>query len=164
MTATALERKGMRAVMTVDSAPDEEWTRRLVLGRENEPDNPLEGDRGSLVGAARQLEAKGRSMELKLELVPVPVVDIDRAKAFYVHRLGFVGYVDVRPTASVRVVQLTPGVAVGLPESGDQTPRSVPWLRSTAIRLRADRRCPQSSSARSRRSHATSPAQYGGLP
>jgi predicted enzyme related to lactoylglutathione lyase len=47
-------------------------------------------------------------MDMKLELVPVPVVDIDAAKAFYIDRLGFVEDVDVRPTESVRVVQLTP--------------------------------------------------------
>jgi catechol 2,3-dioxygenase-like lactoylglutathione lyase family enzyme len=47
-------------------------------------------------------------MEMKLELVPIPVSDIDRAKAFYVDRLGFAEDVDVRPTASTRVVQLTP--------------------------------------------------------
>jgi catechol 2,3-dioxygenase-like lactoylglutathione lyase family enzyme len=47
-------------------------------------------------------------MDLKLELVPVPVSDIDRAKAFYVGQLGFHEDVDVRPTDSVRVVQLTP--------------------------------------------------------
>jgi catechol 2,3-dioxygenase-like lactoylglutathione lyase family enzyme len=47
-------------------------------------------------------------MEMKLELVPVPVSDIDRAKAFYVDRLGFGEDVDVRPTDAVRVVQLTP--------------------------------------------------------
>ena len=47
-------------------------------------------------------------MDLKLELVPVPVSDIDRAKAFYVDQLGFHEDVDVRPTDSVRVVQLTP--------------------------------------------------------
>jgi catechol 2,3-dioxygenase-like lactoylglutathione lyase family enzyme len=47
-------------------------------------------------------------MELKLELVPVPVVDIDAAKDFYVERLGFNADVDVRPADDVRVVQLTP--------------------------------------------------------
>jgi predicted enzyme related to lactoylglutathione lyase len=47
-------------------------------------------------------------MDLKLELVPIPVMDIDRAKAFYVDRLGFVEDVDARPSESVRVVQLTP--------------------------------------------------------
>jgi catechol 2,3-dioxygenase-like lactoylglutathione lyase family enzyme len=47
-------------------------------------------------------------MQMKLELVPVPVSDIDRAKAFYLDRLGFTEDVDVRPTDGVRVVQLTP--------------------------------------------------------
>ncbi|MET8156700.1 VOC family protein [Sphaerisporangium sp. NPDC005289] len=43
-----------------------------------------------------------------LELVPVPVFDIDRAKAFYADKLGFAVDVDVRPAEGVRVVQLTP--------------------------------------------------------
>src|SRR2546430_5444421 len=43
-----------------------------------------------------------------LELVPVPVSDIDRAKAFYLDQLGFQLDVDVRPADGVRVVQLTP--------------------------------------------------------
>jgi catechol 2,3-dioxygenase-like lactoylglutathione lyase family enzyme len=47
-------------------------------------------------------------MEMKLELVPIPVRDIDEAKAFYVDKLGFGEDVDVRPAESVRVVQLTP--------------------------------------------------------
>jgi predicted enzyme related to lactoylglutathione lyase len=47
-------------------------------------------------------------MEMKLELVPIPVTDVDRAKAFYSDRLGFVADVDVRPMDGVRVVQLTP--------------------------------------------------------
>ena len=47
-------------------------------------------------------------MDMKLELVPIPVSDVDRAKAFYTDRLGFVEDVDVRPAEGVRVVQLTP--------------------------------------------------------
>jgi len=47
-------------------------------------------------------------MEMKLELVTVPVTDVDRAKAFYAERLGFVVDVDHRAGASFRVVQLTP--------------------------------------------------------
>ncbi|MGZ6791442.1 MAG: VOC family protein [Mycobacteriales bacterium] len=47
-------------------------------------------------------------MQLRLELVPVPVSDVDRAKAFYADRLGFRVDVDVRPAEGVRVVQLTP--------------------------------------------------------
>jgi catechol 2,3-dioxygenase-like lactoylglutathione lyase family enzyme len=47
-------------------------------------------------------------MNLKLELVPVPVTDIDQAKAFYADRLGFNVDHDLQPASTVRVVQLTP--------------------------------------------------------
>ena len=47
-------------------------------------------------------------MEMKLELVPVPVTDVDRAKAFYAEKLGFHVDVDVQPMDGARVVQLTP--------------------------------------------------------
>ncbi|WP_324274840.1 VOC family protein [Blastococcus brunescens] len=47
-------------------------------------------------------------MEMKLELVPIPVTDVDRATAFYADRLGFALDVDVTPAEGVRVVQLTP--------------------------------------------------------
>src|SRR5579859_3472705 len=46
--------------------------------------------------------------DMKLELVPVPVSDVDRAKAFYVEKAGFKLEVDARPTDTMRVVQLTP--------------------------------------------------------
>ncbi|MGA9872175.1 MAG: VOC family protein [Rhodococcus sp. (in: high G+C Gram-positive bacteria)] len=45
---------------------------------------------------------------MKLELVPLAVSDVDRAKAFYVDLLGFHADVDVTPADGVRVVQLTP--------------------------------------------------------
>ena len=47
-------------------------------------------------------------MKMKLELVPVPVADVDRAKAFYVEQVGFHADLDVRPGEGVRIVQLTP--------------------------------------------------------
>jgi predicted enzyme related to lactoylglutathione lyase len=47
-------------------------------------------------------------MDMKLELVPIPVSDVDRAKSFYTEQLGFIEDVDVRPAEGVRVVQLTP--------------------------------------------------------
>jgi catechol 2,3-dioxygenase-like lactoylglutathione lyase family enzyme len=47
-------------------------------------------------------------MEYKLEVVIVPVSDIDRAKAFYSDQVGFVVDVDAQPTENFRVVQLTP--------------------------------------------------------
>ncbi len=47
-------------------------------------------------------------MEWKLELVPVPVSDVDRAKVFYTEKAGFNEDHDVRPTDEMRIVQLTP--------------------------------------------------------
>jgi predicted enzyme related to lactoylglutathione lyase len=47
-------------------------------------------------------------MDMKLELVPVPVSDVDRAKAFYVDQVGFNLDHDHRVTDELRFVQLTP--------------------------------------------------------
>jgi catechol 2,3-dioxygenase-like lactoylglutathione lyase family enzyme len=47
-------------------------------------------------------------MEWKLELVPLPVADVDAAKRFYVEKLGFHLDHDVSPNPQFRVVQLTP--------------------------------------------------------
>jgi catechol 2,3-dioxygenase-like lactoylglutathione lyase family enzyme len=46
--------------------------------------------------------------EMRLELVPIPVSDVDRAKAWYVDKAGFKLEVDVQPTEGMRVIQLTP--------------------------------------------------------
>ena len=46
--------------------------------------------------------------EMRLELVAVPVSDVDRAKAFYVDQLGFNADHDHRVSDEVRFVQLTP--------------------------------------------------------
>src|SRR4051794_7071550 len=47
-------------------------------------------------------------MDLKLQCVPLPVADVDRAKAFYRDRLGFAVDVDHSTGPQFRVVQLTP--------------------------------------------------------
>lgn len=47
-------------------------------------------------------------MQMKLELIPVPVTDVDRAKAFYVEKLGFHPDHDQRVNENLRFVQLTP--------------------------------------------------------
>ena len=53
-------------------------------------------------------------MDMKLELVPVPVTDVDRAKAFYAEKVGFDVDLDVNADTDPRVsderyvVQLTP--------------------------------------------------------
>jgi catechol 2,3-dioxygenase-like lactoylglutathione lyase family enzyme len=73
-----------------------------------------------------------RSGMFLLELVPVPISDIDRAKAYYSERLGFHVDVDVRPTDGVRVVQLTPpGSACSITLT-----TGIPWLDMPAGSLR----------------------------
>lgn len=47
-------------------------------------------------------------MDMKLELVPVPVTDVDRAKAFYVDQIGFNADHDQQVNPELRFVQLTP--------------------------------------------------------
>jgi len=47
-------------------------------------------------------------MDWKLELIILPVSDVDRAKAFYSERAGFGVDVDVTVGADMRIVQLTP--------------------------------------------------------
>jgi catechol 2,3-dioxygenase-like lactoylglutathione lyase family enzyme len=47
-------------------------------------------------------------MDFKLELVLVPVSDVDRAKEFYVEKCGFDLDVDHQPNEEFRVVQITP--------------------------------------------------------
>ena len=74
-------------------------------------------------------------MEMKLELVPVPVSDVDRAKAFYVEKVGFHQDVDVQPGNGMRVVQLTPPgsacsivIGTGMGEISEMRPGSVKGL------------------------------------
>ena len=57
--------------------------------------------------------------EMRLELIQVPVSDIDRAKAFYVEKVGFAADHDHQVTDELRFVQLTPpgsacSIAIGV--------------------------------------------------
>lgn len=47
-------------------------------------------------------------MDWKLEVIVVPVSDIDRARQFYAEQVGFVVDHDTQVNADVRVIQLTP--------------------------------------------------------
>jgi uncharacterized protein YndB with AHSA1/START domain/catechol 2,3-dioxygenase-like lactoylglutathione lyase family enzyme len=71
---------------------------------------------------------------MKLELVPIPVSDLDRAKAFYTGTLGFVDDVDMTLADGVRFCQLTPPssacsiiISTGLPFEASP-PGSLRWL------------------------------------
>jgi len=72
-------------------------------------------------------------MDWKLELVAVPVSDVDRAKSFYVDQAGFNADHDHRVSDDVRFVQLTPpgsacSIALGLGIT-DAPPGSVKGLQ-----------------------------------
>ena len=59
------------------------------------------------------------NMQMKLELVFVPVSDVDRAKAFYTEKLGFHADFDQQVNENLRFVQLTPpgsacSIAIGV--------------------------------------------------
>ncbi len=47
-------------------------------------------------------------MDWKIELVPIPVTDVERAKSFYVDKVGFNADHDVQVHDALRFVQLTP--------------------------------------------------------
>ncbi len=59
------------------------------------------------------------TMQMKLELVAVPVSDVDRAKAFYTEKIGFNADHDYQVREDLRFVQLTPpgsacSIAIGV--------------------------------------------------
>lgn len=72
-------------------------------------------------------------MDWKLELVAVPVTDVDRAKAFYAEQVGFVADHDHTVSDELRFVQLTPpgsGCSICIGQGlTDATPGSVRGLQ-----------------------------------
>ena len=85
-------------------------------------------------------------MEMRLELVPVPVSNVDEAKAFYVDQVGFEESVDVVVQEGMRVVQLTPPgsgcsivMGTGMPEISDMVPGSQKALHLVVSDIEAAR-------------------------
>lgn len=81
-------------------------------------------------------------MNWTLEVVCVPVSDIDRAKAFYAEQLGFVVDHDTVMGPEVRIVQLTPpgsgcSVVIGRGAVPDMPPGSIQGLQLVVRDLRA---------------------------
>jgi catechol 2,3-dioxygenase-like lactoylglutathione lyase family enzyme len=69
---------------------------------------------------------RGAIVEMKLELVAVPVSDVDRAKAFYTDQVGFVADIDARVSDEVRFVQLTPPGSACSIAIGDGITKAMP--------------------------------------
>ena len=83
-------------------------------------------------------------MDWKLELVAVPVADVDRAKSFYVDQVGFDADHDHAVSDELRFVQLTPpgsacSIALGTGLT-DAEPGSVKGLQMVVANIEAARR------------------------
>ena len=82
---------------------------------------------------------------MRLEVVVVPVTDMDRAKEFYAEKCGFNVDVDHQPNDTFRVIQLTPpgsACSVSLvrgPGAPDMKPGSLQGLQITTSDLRGVR-------------------------
>ncbi len=73
------------------------------------------------------------TMQMKLELIMVPVSDVDRAKAFYTEKIGFNADHDQTVNDQLRFVQLTPpgsacSIAIGIGIT-DMQPGSIKGLQ-----------------------------------
>jgi catechol 2,3-dioxygenase-like lactoylglutathione lyase family enzyme len=82
-------------------------------------------------------------MDWTLEVVVVPVTDVDRAKAFYTEKLGFNADVDTAVGDSFRVVQLTPpgsscSITIG-PLVVEEVPESSARLQLCVLDIEAAR-------------------------
>ena len=112
------------------------------------------------MGGAVDLEREGRSRiireagslagntavpDMRLELVPIPVSDVDRAKAFY-QQAGFGNLHDTQVTDTMRVVQLTPPgsscaivFGTGMGPITDMSPGSVKGIHLVVADMAATR-------------------------
>jgi catechol 2,3-dioxygenase-like lactoylglutathione lyase family enzyme len=84
-------------------------------------------------------------MDLKLELIVIPVSEVDRAKTFYTEKLGFNEDVDTRVSDQMRVVQLTPpgsacsiGIGTGITDAAPGSVRGLHLVVSDIEATRAD--------------------------
>jgi predicted enzyme related to lactoylglutathione lyase len=83
-------------------------------------------------------------VDWRLELIQVPVSDVDRAKAFYVERVGSGADHDHRVSDEMRFVQLTPpgsgcSIAIGTGLGADMEPGSVQGLQLVVEDIEAAR-------------------------
>lgn len=84
-------------------------------------------------------------MDMKLELVPVPVTDVDRAKDFYVNVVGFNADHDHVVHEGLRFVQLTPPgsacsivLGVGITEMAPGSQQGLQMVVADAAAARAE--------------------------
>ena len=84
-------------------------------------------------------------MDFKLELVLIPVSDVDRAKSFYTQKAGFNLDVDTRVGDEMRVVQMTPpgsacsiGIGTGITDAAPGSVRGTHLVVCDILAARAE--------------------------
>ncbi|MBC7640695.1 MAG: VOC family protein [Rhodoferax sp.] len=86
-------------------------------------------------------------MQMKLELVPLPVTDVERSLAFYRDQVGFTLDHDIEPGNGMRIIQLTPpgsacsivfGVGLGDPSVAAGSVRGVHLVVDDVAAARSD--------------------------
>src|ERR1700761_9266852 len=87
---------------------------RRCNGADNSQGPKLTSSGRTVSSASTRSRPEGGTMDMKLELVAVPVSDPDRAKAFYTEQVGFNADHDIPVQEGLRFIQLTPpGSACG---------------------------------------------------
>lgn len=84
-------------------------------------------------------------MDFKLELVLLPVTDVDRAKAFYIEKAGFHLDVDHAAGEKFRVVQMTPpgsacsiSIGIGITDAEPGSSRGLHLVVTDIVAARAE--------------------------
>jgi catechol 2,3-dioxygenase-like lactoylglutathione lyase family enzyme len=84
-------------------------------------------------------------MDMRIELVPIPVSDVDRAKSFYVDKVGFNADHDHLVNPTLRFVQLTPPgsacsvvMGLGVTDMPPGSQRGVQMVVADAAAVRAE--------------------------
>ena len=86
-------------------------------------------------------------MQMKLELVPLPITDVERSLAFYRDQVGFTLDHDIEPGNGMRIIQLTPpgsdcsivfGVGLGDPSVAAGSVRGVHLVVDDVAAARSD--------------------------
>ena len=104
-----------------------------------------DAERSDIIEEVESVTGDTAVPDMRLELVPIPTADVDRAKAFY-EQAGFGNVHDTQVTDTMRVVQLTPPgsscaivFGTGMGPITDMTPGSIQGLHLVVEDMAASR-------------------------
>jgi uncharacterized protein YndB with AHSA1/START domain/catechol 2,3-dioxygenase-like lactoylglutathione lyase family enzyme len=107
-TLTFTERDGRTTITTTVRYPSQEARDAAVQSGMREGMDAGYAGMDAYLATVEPTAQRSVGFDMRLELIPVPVTDIDAAIAFYEGKLGFHVDHDVQPGGEARVTQLTP--------------------------------------------------------